>query len=221
MNAGGDKRRVLIVDDEEALAWSLSTRLGKVRPRYAVDTAHDGATALAKLRDRPVDLLVADVRMPGMSGIDLVLAALGLHVSLPVIVMTAFKTADVNRLTDNSSITFLEKPFEFERFLGLVDRSLSQPERRGFSGAISVQTLPDVVQLYVLSNATGVLTIRHDSGDGELWFEHGAIPHAATRGAVGEEAFYEIMSWRGGDFSMQLGVLPPARSVRASWAGAR
>src|SRR5262245_44011610 len=103
------EKRVLIVDDEEALAWSLSTRLEKIRPRYVGDTANDGATALDKLHRQPVDLLVADVRMPGMSGIDLVLAALQLNGELPVIVMTAFRTADVQRITGGSSIQFLEK----------------------------------------------------------------------------------------------------------------
>lgn len=216
MRPGDDKRKVLIVDDEEALAWSLSARLQKVRPHYFVDTAYDGEAAVAKLRANPADLLIADVRMPGMSGIDLVLTALSFNDKLSVIVMTAFKTADVNRLPHRSAISFLEKPFEFDDFVDRVDRSLS-PGRTGFSGAISVQTLPDVVQLYALSNATGRLTIRHDSGDGSLWFEHGAIPHAATVTTKGEQAFYEIMMWRGGEFSMQLGVLPPERSVEATW----
>jgi CheY-like chemotaxis protein len=217
MGAGSDKRRVLIVDDEEALAWSLSTRLGKVRPRYAVDTANDGDTALAKLRERSADLLVADVRMPGMSGIDLVLAALRLKMDLPVIVMTAFKTPDVQRLTDMSVIQFLEKPFEFERFLSLVDRALASSNAKGFSGAISVQTLPDIVQLYVLSNATGALTIRHGFDEGQIWFESGTIPHAATATRKGEEAFFEIMLWSGGEFSMRMGAVALERSVTCNW----
>jgi CheY-like chemotaxis protein len=215
MAARDDKKRVLIVDDEEALAWSLSARLSKARRRYVVDTAYDGETALDKLRASPADLLVADVRMPGMSGIDLILTALGLNATLSVIVMTAYKTADVNRLPDDSSIAFLEKPFDFDRFVDRVDKSLLG--RTGFSGAISVQTLPDIVQLYVLSNATGALTIRHESGIGSVWFEHGAIPHAVTETSRGEDAFYEIMMWSGGEFSMQLGVLPPERSVASAW----
>lgn len=207
---------MLIVDDEEALAWSLSKRLAKVRPTYGVDTAHDGASALAKLRTRPADLLVADVRMPGMNGIDLVLAALQLNPEMCVIVMTAFKTTEVERLGDGSTIQFLEKPFEFDRFLGMVDRSFA-PSQTGFSGAISVQTLPDIVQLYVLSNATGVLTVRRRNAEGKVWFAHGAIPHAATADRIGEDAFFEIMMWGGGQFSMQLGVTSPEQSIASNW----
>src|SRR5262249_13267770 len=175
-----------------------------------------GEPALVKLREHPVDLLVADIRMPGMSGIDLVLAALQLNAKLRVIVMTAFKTTDVDRLTASSTIHFLEKPFEFERFLSTVDAAFDDDET-GFSGAISVQTLPDIVQLYVLSNATGALSIRHRTGEGKHGFEHGAIPHAVASTKTGEDAFYEIMLWSGGEFLMQLGVPWPERSITASW----
>lgn len=216
MQTAGERRSVLIVDDEESLAWSLSTRLAKLRPRYDVDTAYDGATALAKLAERPVELLVADVRMPGMNGIDLVLAAIELNPDLRVIVMTAFETADVERLTEGSAILFLEKPFNFESFLSHVDRTLARGQK-GFSGAISVQTLPDIVQLYVLSNATGALLVRQEENVGQIWFEHGTVPHACTGELRGEDAFFEIMMWSGGEFSMKMGAAPPERSVSANW----
>jgi CheY-like chemotaxis protein len=212
----GDRRRVLLVDDEEVLAWSLATRLAKVRPHFTVDTANDGETALAKIRESGVDLLVADVRMPGMSGIDLVVASRSKLPDLPVIVMTAFKTPDVQRVAGESRTEFLEKPFEFERFLELVDRAIEN-RKVGFSGAISVQTLPDVVQLYVLSNTTGKLVVRHHSGEGQLWFEQGTIRHAITHHGKGEEAFFEIMMWSGGDFSMRLGAVSAEKSITSNW----
>ena len=96
MPADDTSRRILIVDDEEELAWSLASRLGRGRPQWSIETAYEGATALGILRNAPVDLLVADVRMPGMNGIDLVLATWQLDKSLPVILMTAFKTADLD-----------------------------------------------------------------------------------------------------------------------------
>ncbi len=211
-----ETRRIILVDDEEALAWSLASRLAKVRPHHVVATAHDGTGALALMQEGPVDLLVADIRMPGMSGIDLVLAARGARPDLPVIVMTAFTTADVQRINAGPFTGFLEKPFEFERLLDLVDRALN-PAKVGFSGAISVQTLPDVVQLYVLSSATGVLTVKHHSGIGQVWFDHGSILHAVTEAAVGDEAFYTIMEWSGGEFTMSPIVAVPQLSVRSNW----
>lgn len=209
-------RRVLLVDDEEALVWSLASRLARVRPQFRFSTANDGTSALARLQESPADLLVADIRMPGMSGIDLVLAARRSRPNLPVIVMTAFTSADVQRRSSGPFTGFLEKPFEFERLLELVDRALAPP-RVGFSGAISVQTLPDIVQLYVLSSATGLLTIKHHGDEGQLYFDHGTIQHAVTRNATGDEAFFEVMLWSDGEFSMRSGAQTSERSVRSNW----
>ncbi|MDB4943200.1 MAG: Response regulator containing CheY-like receiver domain and AraC-type DNA-binding domain protein [Labilithrix sp.] len=182
-----------------------------------METANDGESALVRVRKSPVDLLIADVRMPGMSGIDLVLAARALYPELPVIVMTAFKSSDITRLDGGPFTGFLEKPFEFDRLCELVEEALVPSPAVGFSGAISVQTLPDIVQLYVLSSSTGCLTIRHKTGEGKLHFSQGAILHAVTPNNVGEEAFYEIMMWSGGEFSMKPCAAAPERSVRQSW----
>ncbi len=209
-------RRIVLVDDEEALAWSLASRLLKVRPEAKIETAYDGESALLRVQEGPLDLLIADIRMPGMSGIDLVLAARRLYPDLPVILMTAFRSADITRLEGGPFTGFLEKPFEFDRLLELVDQAFA-PEVVGFSGAISVQTLPDIVQLYVLSNATGLLTVRHNRVDGQLYFAQGAILHAATPTTKGDDAFYEIMSWSGGEFSMRMGAIAPERSVTSNW----
>lgn len=211
-----EPRRILLVDDEEALAWSLASRLAKVRPADRIDTANDGETALTRIQQRPYDLLIADIRMPGMSGIDLVLAARGIYPDLPVIVMTAFKSADIGRIDAGPFTGFLEKPFEFDRLCELVQSAL-HPRVVGFSGAISVQTLPDIVQLYVLSSATGMLSVRHANGEGRLYFDRGAILHAVTSANRGDEAFYEIMLWSGGEFSMRIGAKAPERSVDSNW----
>lgn len=212
-------RRVLLVDDEEALVWSLASRLAKVRPQYQFMTANDGTSALALMQENQADLLVADIRMPGMSGIDLVLAARRARADLPVIVMTAFTSSDVQRLSSGPFTGFLEKPFEFDRLLELVDRALAPPPPRavGFSGAISVQTLPDIVQLYVLSSATGMLSIKHHGGEGQVYFDRGSIRHVVTNNAVGDEAFYEVMQWSGGEFSMRAGATTHETSIVTNW----
>jgi CheY-like chemotaxis protein len=210
-------RRVILVDDEEALVWSLASRLARVRPTERFVTATNGEAALETLRDgEPPVLVIADIRMPGMSGIDLVLAARESHPQLPAILMTAFKTVDLARVSEGPFTGFLEKPFAFEKLLALVERAL-EPPRTGFSGAISVQTMPDIVQLYALSSATGMLTVKHGEELGELWFENGAVRHAQTPRHRGDEAFYEVMTWSGGEFWMRAGAQTNERSVVTSW----
>lgn len=216
MGSSANGKRIVLVDDEEALAWSLGSRLLKAYPTAKIVTAHDGETALEHIFDTATDLLIADIRMPGMNGIDLVLSARARQRELPVIVMTAFKSVDMTRLDGGPFTGFLEKPFEFEALRALVEEALAPP-KVGFSGAINVQTLPDIVQLYVLSSATGVLSVRHKSGEGHLYFEQGAILHAVTQRFQGDEAFYEVMMWSGGEFSMRVGATTQERTIRSHW----
>jgi len=210
-------QRIVLVDDEQALAWSLASRLQKARPHVTVETAFDGETALARIAARPPDLVIADIRMPGMSGIDLIVAARRLDPDLPVIVMTAFRPADITRLEQGPFTGFLEKPFEFERLCDLVDEAFAPPTSLGFSGAISVQTLPDIVQLYVLSSASGRLVVRHGKSAGYIDFAQGVILNAVTADVVGDEAFHAIMMWPGGEFTMLPPVADAPRSVASNW----
>ncbi len=212
-----ERPRILLVDDEEALVWSVTNRVAKLRPDYWVVPVIEGRAALRELEGGHFDLLITDIRMPTMTGLELIIAARRVHRTLPVIVMTAYPTADLRMDPAlRGSIEYLEKPFEMGRFMGLVDEVL---ERRkvGFSGAISVQTLPDIVQLYALSNATGALHVRRRGVDGRIWFEHGAITHAVTGALTGESAFHTIVLWSGGEFSMVPAETSPERSIAASW----
>ena len=207
--------QLLVVDDEEELLWTLSQRLAS--EPYTVLTACDGVAGLEVLARSRVDVLVADIRMPRMGGLELVLKARLAQADLPVVVMTAYPTGDLRtELADRGSIEYLEKPFEFANFLSAVENAQAR-NARGFTGAISVQTLPDVVQLYALSNATGALRVSCKGQNGAIWFERGAVPHAETEGVMGAEAFMRILSWTGGAFSMATGESTPRRTIAMGW----
>src|SRR6187431_3278191 len=80
--------RVLVVDDEPSMRQMLSIALR--RDGFEVTAAEDGASALGVLADHGADILVTDVRMPEMSGIELLAEARQIDPSLSVIVMTAY-----------------------------------------------------------------------------------------------------------------------------------
>jgi hypothetical protein len=154
--------------------------------------------------------------MDGMSGTELIVLARQVHRGLPVIVMTAHPNADLRSQALQGSIEYFDKPIDFESFLACIDSVLDR-RRVGFSGAISVQTLPDIVQLYALANTSGVLRIRRRSREGLIWFDHGEIVHASAAGMVGVDAFYEIMLWSGGEFSIDMSAEATSRSIWARW----
>lgn len=212
-----EKQYVILVDDEEALLTSLTNRLQKRRPGLAVKSATNGADALELVKSGGVNLLVTDIAMEGMNGTELILLARQVVPDLPVIVMTAYPTADLRYQAVKGSIAYFDKPFDFELLLNCVDELLAQ-SRVGFSGAISAQTLSDIVQLYALSNATGALHVHHRTAEGVIWFDHGNIVHARTPTKTGVEAFYETVLWSGGRFSMSMGEPAPKQSIHAGWA---
>ena len=70
-----DKKSVLIVDDEEDMIWSLQKNLPTENLQVTIFTASSGEEALSILEETKIDLIVTDIRMPGISGIDLLIIA--------------------------------------------------------------------------------------------------------------------------------------------------
>jgi CheY-like chemotaxis protein len=78
---------ILVVDDEESNRLTLKRILG--REGYEVQQAASGREAMEALRERPVDVVLTDLKMPGMTGIDLLKAARALDPDVEGVVMTA------------------------------------------------------------------------------------------------------------------------------------
>jgi two-component system, NtrC family, response regulator AtoC len=86
------KEQILIVDDEANLRRVLSAQLG--REGYEVHTAEDGEKGLALLREHHIDLVITDLRMPKVDGMEVLRQALLIDPELPVVILTAHGTVD-------------------------------------------------------------------------------------------------------------------------------
>ncbi|MCO5166332.1 MAG: response regulator [Planctomycetes bacterium] len=119
-------KTVLVVDDEAALAWGIGTVLQD--EGYAVVTASNGVEALERLDAARADLIITDLMMPTMSGVDL-LRRLGESPTLgaiPVIVMSAMARASAEALVGDSRV-FLAKPVTVARLLAAVREVIGPP----------------------------------------------------------------------------------------------
>lgn len=114
---------VLIVDDEKVFLLSLKKHI--LRLGYDVVTAASGQEALALLKERPVAVVITDLMMPGMGGVQLMLSAKELHPSLPFIVFTARGCVEsaVNAIR-LGALDYLEKPFNPQTFDVALQRAL-------------------------------------------------------------------------------------------------
>jgi two-component system response regulator AtoC len=103
--------RILIVDDDEALRESLELVL--VAEGYEVAAAADAEVALQQIEASPVDLVLCDLRMPGMDGMEL-LPQIGLRLpGATVIMMSAYGTADLAiEAMKRGAYDYLAKPFQ-------------------------------------------------------------------------------------------------------------
>jgi DNA-binding NtrC family response regulator len=115
--------KVLIVDDELSIVEVLKTVL--VRSGYEVVSASDGISALNTLKHEPVDLLISDIKMKPMGGLELLTQASELRPDLVVIMMTAYATIEAAVETMRAgAYDYVCKPFKIDELLLTVERAL-------------------------------------------------------------------------------------------------
>ncbi len=115
------KGSILVVDDEEIVRASLASWLEE--DGYHVDTAPDGPSALVKLAQQAYAVLLVDLKMPGMDGLEVLSQARSLQPDAPVIIMTAYATVDTAvQAMKQGAYDYLVKPFEPEELSVMVGK---------------------------------------------------------------------------------------------------
>jgi excisionase family DNA binding protein len=117
--------RVLVVDDEASIRDLLSKTLALAE--YDVDLAPDGRSALERLRVIPYDLLITDLKMPGVDGLAVIREARRLKTDLPVIIITGYSTEASAIEAVNLGVSgYLTKPFRVPRVLAAAAKALGE-----------------------------------------------------------------------------------------------
>ena len=133
-----DAPRILVVDDEPGARAAL---LEILHPKYQVMTAESGATALHVLSTSPADLVLLDLKMPGMNGIDVLRAIKEADTSVEAIMITAYASLESIRgaMTYGAS-GYLTKPFHENEVEEAVSKALARRAGRT-GGQQEVRTL--------------------------------------------------------------------------------
>jgi excisionase family DNA binding protein len=117
--------RVLVVDDEASIRDLLAKTLALAE--YDVDLAPDGRAALERLRIIPYDLLITDLKMPGVDGLTVIREARRLKTDIPVIIITGFSTEASAIEAVNLGVSgYLTKPFRVPRVLAAAAKALGE-----------------------------------------------------------------------------------------------
>lgn len=119
-----DKKRVLIIDDEMSPRESMRLVL---KDRYEVATATGGVEGIGHLAQNPVDLVVLDIKMPGMDGITTLKEIKKRHPETEVILLTAYASLDTAKSAIKlGAFDYLTKPFDKDEVLKVVERGIEK-----------------------------------------------------------------------------------------------
>ena len=120
--------RILIVDDEKDMLALLQRMISEERD-YEVVTESDPKRALERFRTQPAELVITDLKMPGLDGIALLEAVKKLQPKTAVVVLTAFATIETAvEATQKGAFDYITKPFRQERILHTVDKAMQWQE---------------------------------------------------------------------------------------------
>jgi response regulator RpfG family c-di-GMP phosphodiesterase len=142
-----DSPRVLVVDDEKVIREILSDFL--TMEGYVVRTVEDGAAALNELERRSYNLVISDLKMPGMGGLELLEKIEHLKVNIVSVIMTGFGTVETAiEAMKKGAYDYILKPFKIEEVVHVVERGLEKQRLH----AENIR-LKEAVSLYKISEA--------------------------------------------------------------------
>ncbi|RUM89564.1 MAG: sigma-54-dependent Fis family transcriptional regulator [Thermodesulfatator sp.] len=146
------KPRVLVVDDDSSLREFLEIFLAK--EGYKVASVPNGEEAVKKVKNGKFSLVITDVRMPGMDGVELLKGLKALDPGLPVILITAFASLDAAVVAmKEGAYDYLTKPFSIEELRDVIENAISSRQDNNFRPAETEDKIYRLDQMVARSQA--------------------------------------------------------------------
>src|SRR2546426_3683034 len=197
------RHHILLLDDDPDLLDLYREILSQLPSRPEIFTATTGTRAMALLEAEPFRLLICDLKMPKMDGLQVLSIVRRKYPQLRTVVLTSVMDEQFrSRVYALGVDLFWQKPAseaEIKMFLECLESLLGREEESGFRGVQS-KSLVDIIQLECISQSSSVLRITNGSWTGKIWIQEGEIIDSETEDLQGEPAFTKILSWRAGGF---------------------
>ncbi|MEW5898933.1 MAG: response regulator [Bacillota bacterium] len=117
--------RVLVIDDEEGMCWALEKALEE--EGHQVFTATCGLAGLAVFKAQEIDLVLCDIKMPDISGLEVLEQIRKKKPNVPVVIMTGYSTLSVAlEAIKKGAVSYLTKPFHISQLKELVQKTINQ-----------------------------------------------------------------------------------------------
>jgi CheY-like chemotaxis protein len=195
--------KILLIDDDADLLEVYRELLGQLPSRPEIFTTTSGARGMAMLKSEPFRLLICDLKMPKMDGLQVLTIVRRRFPELRTVVLTGVPDEHYRSRAYALGVDmFWLKPDtqqNMEMFLQCIESLLGRDEDAGFRGVQS-KSLLDILQMEALSQSSAVLRITRGSLVGCIWLSGGELVDAEAEGARGEQAFRRILEWKSGTF---------------------
>ena len=217
----GGAMRILLVDDDVAFSAFFKDFLLTQRPGgWIVHTADHYAPALTCLKENPIDLIVLDLNMPVMDGLQLLTLIKRTHPAIPVVMLTGMAKPE-NRAAGlkNGAALFFDKTEvagDLKKIYAALENLAATP-KQGFHGMLQQVGLPDVLQMECLNRRSCVLEVAAGKDTGRIYIQDGSIIHAESRNRHGEPALFHLLGLSGGEFRLKPFTRPPRHTIDGHW----
>jgi CheY-like chemotaxis protein len=197
------RHKLLVLDDDPDFLDVYREILAGLPSGPQIQTATSGARAISLLESEPFTLLLCDLNMPKMDGLQVLAIVRRRFPELRTVVMTAMVDEQYRARAYGMGVDlFLEKPGTPEGtklFLDCIESLLDRDVQTGFRG-IQSKNLVDIIQLESLSQSSSVLKVVNGPLEGRIWFQNGDIIDAVAVDLQAGAAFRRIMGWKTGSF---------------------
>lgn len=215
-----NRHKVLLVDDDPDLLELYRTVLEQLPSKPEIHSASTGPRALAMLDADTYQLLLCDLKMPKVDGLQVLSVVRRKYPQLRTVALTSMADEQFRARAYALGVDlFWQKPAteaEIRMFLECVESLLAQGSEVGFRGVQS-KSLVDLIQLECISQNSLVLRITNGSQTARIWIQGGDVIDAEADDLRGEEAFQRILSWRGGAFESLPADPARPRAIRKSY----
>src|SRR5207244_4171414 len=203
--------KILLLDDDPDLLDMYREIISQLPSRPEIFTANSGSRAMAMLEANDFRLLVCDLKMPKMDGLQVLSIVRRKYPQLRTVVLTSVVDEQFRSRAYALGVDlFWHKPSteqEVKMFLECLESLLGRQADIGCRG-IQSKSLVHIIQLECISQSSSVLRITNGPLTGKIWIQDGELIDAEAGDLRGEAAFQKILSWKMGSFE----TLPPEPS---------
>lgn len=185
-------KTLLIAEDDRILSVRLMAYLKRYRDQFETVAVLNGREAIETLKARQVSLLITDIQMPEVDGLELLAYVNRHHPAIPCFVMTAYDTPEVKKRLPKDIVRFFAKPVDMGLLAESILKFIHREIPRGIMHGISILSF---LQLILMEQKTCLLEVeRQGRPRGLMFFEKGVLCDATCGALEGEPAALELIS---------------------------